>query len=152
MKRPLPIPVRVEPAGVSRVEGAALATGTIGGGVTAILAEIATLLERLVAGGEPAAIDLKSLPMSPADRQSLVGALGPGEVTITLEANGDSTIRETGVQGVWWTEHHDCQGELIAAFIEIARVPTILPVETPELQRGAERLRAAAAARWALSR
>lgn len=141
MKHPSPISIRVE--------GACGASGTIGGGVTAILAEIATLLDRLAAGGEPAAIDLRSLPMSPADRQQLIDALGSGEVTITMLVDGDSTIRETGVPGVWWTEHRDRDGELIAAFIEVARVPTIVAAETPELQRGAQQLRARVAARRA---
>lgn len=118
---------------------------TIGGGVAAILTEIATLLERVAASGEVAAIDLRSLPMSAADRRRLLEALGPGEVEITLRADGDSSIRETGVQGVWWTEHRDRNGALIACYIEIARVPEILPVPEEELRRGAERLRAARA-------
>lgn len=116
---------------------------TIGGGVAAILTEVATLLERVAATGEAAAIDLRSLPLNAADRRRLLEALGPGEVEITLRADGDSSIRETGVQGVWWTEHRDRNGVLIACFIEIARVPEILPVPDEELRRGAERLREA---------
>ncbi|MDE2148938.1 MAG: hydrogenase expression/formation protein [Gammaproteobacteria bacterium] len=131
------IPIRIE-----RPDFAAMA-GTIGGGVTAILAEIAALLDRLAAGDEPQAIDLKSLPMNPGDREQLIEALGSGEVAITLYADGESTIRETGVHGVWWTEHRDGDGEVTAAFIEIARVPGILIVDSDELQRGAERLRSA---------
>lgn len=132
------IPVRIEgPRPVPE-------TGTIGGGVVAILNEIAALLEQVAATGEAAAIDLRSLPMSPADRVQLLEALGPGEVEITLRADGDSSIRETGVQGVWWTEHRDRNGAVIASFIEIARVPEILLVPSEQLRGGAERLRAAA--------
>jgi hypothetical protein len=116
-------------------------TGTIGGGVAAILTEIASLLERVAASGDSAAIDLRSLPMSPSDRQSLEEALGRGEVEIVLHADGESRIRETGVQGVWWTEYRDRNGAVIAAFIEIARVPGILIVPPEELTRGAVRLR-----------
>jgi hydrogenase-1 operon protein HyaF len=136
-----------------RVEGheAPADTGTIGGGVSAILSEIATLLDQVAESGEAAAIDLRSLPMSPADRACLIEALGPGEVRITLEADGESTIRETGVHGVWWTEHRDRNGAVIAAFIEIGRVPEILVLPGEDLRRGAGRLRnavrAAAAAR-----
>lgn len=119
-------------------------TGTIGGGVAAILTEIATLLDRVAATGEAAAIDLRSLPMSPADRTQLLEALGPGEVEVVLKADGDSSIRETGVQGVWWTEHRDRNGAVIAAFIEVARVPEILIVPAEDMLRGAERLRTAA--------
>jgi len=129
------IPVRVEQ------RPAAAATGTIGGGVAAILTEIATLLERLAATGESAAIDLRSLPMSPSDRERLTQALGRGEIDIVLHADGDSSIRETGVQGVWWTEYRDCDGEVLAAFIEITRVPEILIVPVGELTRGAVQLR-----------
>lgn len=129
------IPVRVErPA-------AAQDTGTIGGGVAAILTEIATLLERVAATGESAAIDLRSLPMSPAERERLAETLDRGEVEIILRADGESLIHETGVQGVWWTEHRDRSGAVIAAFIEIARVPEILIVPGEELTRGAARLR-----------
>jgi hypothetical protein len=120
--------------------------GTIGGGVKAILTEVATLLERLASGGEPGAIDLQSLPMNPAERAQLLEALGSGEVTITLRADGESTMRETGVSGVWWSEYRDRGGELIAAFIEIARVPAIVPVETDELRRGVAQLRSGIAA------
>jgi HupH hydrogenase expression protein, C-terminal conserved region len=138
------IPVRIEgPPAVAE-------TGTIGGGVIAILNEIATLLEQVASTGESAAIDLRSLPMSPGDRAQLLEALGPGEVEITLRADGDSCIRETGVQGVWWTEHRDRNGAVIAGFIEIARVPEILLVPGEELLRGAGRLRASARARVAL--
>ena len=139
MSRLTEIPVRFE----SRAEAAP--DGTIGGGVTAILMEIATQLDQLAAGGEPGAIDLRSLPMSPDDRAQLLEALGPGEVTITLETDGESCIRETGVHGVWWGEYRDRGGEVIAAFIEIARVPTILPVESDELRRSAQQLRAGVA-------
>jgi hydrogenase-1 operon protein HyaF len=144
MNRLSKIPIRVErPVSTP-------STGTIGGGVSAILIEIASLLERLADGGEPGAIDFRSLPMSADDRTRLLEALGPGEVLITLQADGESTIRETSVQGVWWNEHHDRGGELIASFIEVARVPTILPVESDELRRGAQRLRdgIAVAAPW----
>jgi hydrogenase-1 operon protein HyaF len=132
------IPIRIIPRALPP-------STTIGGGVTAILIEIAAQLDRLANGGEPSAIDLRSLPMSPADREQLLKALGPGEVTITLQGDGESTINETGIQGVWWSEYRDRGGELIAGFIEIAQVPTILPVERDQLRRGAQQLRADAA-------
>ena len=132
------IPIRIVPRTLTA------ATGTIGGGVTAILIEIASQLDRLANGGEPSAIDLRSLPMSPGDREQLQQALGPGEVTITLQGDGESTIRETGIQGVWWSEYRDRGGELIAGFIEIAQVPAILPVEPEQLRRGAQQLRSVA--------
>jgi hydrogenase-1 operon protein HyaF len=133
------IPIRVEN------QDAAASTGTIGGGVTALLVEIASLLDRLADGGEPSAIDLRGLPMSLADRERLLRDLGEGEVAIALQADGESTIRETGVRGVWWVQHRDRGGEVLAEFIEIARVPGILLVDEDELHAGAQRLRAGVA-------
>lgn len=114
----------------------------IGAGVTAILAEIAALLERVAAGGAAGQIELCGPTCSTQTRAQLLQALGPGEVLIRLEADGESTIRETSVQGVWWNEHTDRCGNLLAAFLEVARVPAILPVDSEQLRRGAERLRA----------
>jgi hydrogenase maturation protease len=65
------------------------------------------LLERLAESQIPAAIDLRSLPMSPQDRIELQRALGEGEVQATVTADGLSTIRETRISGVWWVEHRD---------------------------------------------
>ena len=117
----------------------------------AILSELASLLERLAKAEEPAAIDLRSLPMSAQDRVELRRALGEGEVQATLTAEGISNIRETRVPGVWWVEHHDRNGELIAELIEVTRMPLILMSATDEIASGAsalrEQLAAAAAAR-----
>lgn len=129
------IPVRVEFE--PRMED----SSTIGGGVTAILGEIAMRLECLAADGVPGAIDLRTLPMSADDRRRLSEALGEGEASILLEIDGVSSIRETGVPGVWWNEHHDRSGRVTADYIEIASVPAILPVETGEISRAAADLR-----------
>ena len=124
------ISVRVEPAngGISpvaagAVTAGAVAAGGLGGGVAAILTELVTLLERLAESDIAAAIDLRSLPMSPQDRVELERALGDGEVQATVTAQGVSTIRETRISGIWWVEHRDPQGELIAELLEVTRVP-----------------------------
>jgi hydrogenase-1 operon protein HyaF len=132
MSRLAEIPIRIEPPAAS---------GGLGGGVTAILNEIVRLLERLASLGEPAAIDLRSLPMSPYDRTELQRALGEGEVQATLNAEGVSRIRETRVPGVWWVEHRDRQGELIAELLEVSRVPEILASASDEIAAGARALR-----------
>jgi hydrogenase-1 operon protein HyaF len=132
MSRLAQIPIRIEPA--------AAADG-LGGGVTAVLHEIVTLLERLATVAEPAAIDLRSLPMSPQDRAELQRVLGEGEVQATLNAEGISRIQETRVPGVWWVEHRDRQGELIAEMIEVTRVPEILASASDEIAAGARALR-----------
>lgn len=132
------IPIRVEPA----APATPATTGTIGGGVNAILSEIAARLERVARGDGPDAIDMRTLPISEDEREQLRRALGVGEVSITLRTDGESTIRETAIRGVWWNQFRDIDGQLIAEFIEVAPVPGILPVPADELRKGAQQLRA----------
>jgi HupH hydrogenase expression protein len=139
MSRLTEIPIRIEPA--ARIATPAV-VGGLGGGVAAILSELVTLLERLVNGEAPGAIDLRSLPMSPRDRAELQQVLGDGEVQATVNAQGLSKMRETRVSGVWWIEHFDQQGELIAELIEVSRVPQILSSASDEIAAGARALRA----------
>ena len=143
MSRLTDIPIRIEP--LVAIEPP-IPVGGLGGGVVAILSELVTLLDRLVGGESPGAIDVRSLPMSPLDRTELQRALGAGEVQATLDAQGRSTIRETRVSGVWWIEHFDQQGELIAEMIEVARVPAILSSAPDEIAASARDLRARIAA------
>ena len=138
------IPVRIEGpalAGGSAPSARPGASGGLGDGVKAILTEIVNLLERLARGQNPAAIDLRSLPMSPADRSELQCALGEGEVRATIQTQGLSIVRETGTCGVWWVEHRDAQGELKAELLEVAHVPAILSSATDEIAAAALALR-----------
>jgi hydrogenase-1 operon protein HyaF len=139
------IPIRIESADriqSPRVTESPRAVAGLGGGVMAILAELVGLLERLASGELPATIDLRSLPMSPQDRVALQGVLGNGEVQATLDALGLSSIRETRVPGIWWVEHRDPHGELIAESIEVTRMPQILVSAVEEIVAGAAALRA----------
>ncbi len=110
-------------------------------GVNAVLSEVIQGLERLAAGGEPRTIDLRSLPLNPVERERLRALLGDGEVDVTLDLEGVSRVRETGAAGVWWIEHRDAGGELIAEMLEIARVPDILNTDPEDLGRSAGALR-----------
>jgi hydrogenase-1 operon protein HyaF len=142
------IPVRIEAA--VRIESPAVAGG-LGGGIDAILSELVSLLERLADGNSPGAIDLRSLPMSPQDRAELQRVLGDGEVQATVNARGLSKVRETRVSGVWWIEHFDLQGESVAEFIDVSRVPEILASASDEIAADARDLRARIASRPARS-
>lgn len=137
------IPIHVEPT------GSPLPSSALGAGLAAILSELASLLEALRRSGAESAIDLRSLPLGPDDLDRLQRLLGTGEVDIRIEANGESRIRETAVCGLWWTEHRDAAGALLAVLIEVARVPSILPAADEDLALGAIRLRADAAAQSA---
>jgi hydrogenase-1 operon protein HyaF len=116
-------------------------SGGLGHGVSAILAELATLLEQLEESQTPAAIDLRSLPMSPQDRAELERVLGDGEVQATVKADGLSSIRETGVSGIWWVTHCNAQGESIAELLEVTRVPEMLASAPDEIAAAVRALR-----------
>ena len=132
MSRLLDIPIRVEQP---------VRTGGLGGGVAAILSELVGMLEILAGGGPPATIDMRSLPMSPQDRIELQSVLGNGEIVATLAADGLSAFRETRVSGVWWVEHRDRHGELIAELLDVARFPPILQSDLGEIRASALQLR-----------
>ncbi len=140
MSRLSDIPVRVE--GLLQAAAPDPTPAGLGRGLGALLSELATQLERLAVSDESAMIDLSSLPMSAADRLELQRALGNGEVQATLEAQGTSTARETGVAGVWWIEHRDAHGALIAELLEVARYPQILASAPDEIVSAAAALRA----------
>lgn len=120
--------------------------GGLGGGVHAVLAELATLLDDLAEHEIGGTIDLRSLPMEAQDRQALNLALGEGEVRATLDADGLSHFRETGVPGVWWVEHRDRSGAVVAELLEVATVPAILTCAPDEIAEGRDLLRARIAA------
>lgn len=138
------IAIRIEgPAlpGGPAPSGGPARSGGLGNGVSAILAELATLLEQLAESQTPAAIDLRSLPMSPQDRTELERVLGDGEVQATVKADGLSSMRETSVSGIWWVTHCNPLGEPIAELLEVTRVPEMLASAPEEIAAAARALR-----------
>ncbi|MGO9930254.1 MAG: hydrogenase expression/formation C-terminal domain-containing protein [Steroidobacteraceae bacterium] len=144
MSRLAEIPIRIEgPAlpGGSVPSCDSERSGGLGNGVSAVLAELATLLEQLAESQVPAAIDMRSLPMSPLDRSELQRVLGDGEVQATVNSSGLSSIRETSFPGIWWVTHRDAQGETIAELLEVTRVPQMLSSASDEIAAAARALR-----------
>jgi hydrogenase-1 operon protein HyaF len=92
----------------------------------AVLRQVEAGLERLLAGGEPASLDLSHEPLGPADRRRLQEALGDGEVSARIATLGITEVRETGVRGVWWVTHRNERGALVGELLELAEVPEIL--------------------------
>jgi hydrogenase-1 operon protein HyaF len=127
------------------LEDIPVAVATPGGQLTgqaeAVLREVATLLERLTSHGEQGSIDLRSLPLSAADRSWLRERLGKGEVSISLAAGGASSLTETGLAGVWWVEHRDEQDEMCGEFIEVAAVPALVAAHPEDMASALARLR-----------
>ena len=109
--------------------------------VIALLNEITTLQDAYLSSGVVGQIDLKSLPLTEAEYETLKTILAKGEVNATLETLGKTQVQETQVPGVWWIRHHDINNNLIAELIEICRIPEILGVENDEIRQGAQALR-----------
>ncbi len=109
-------------------------TGTIGGGVKAIGFEILAHLERYLENGEPAAIDMRSLPMAPNEYTELMEMLGEGELDLTIDMRGPSRFRETAYPGVWWIQHKGPDDRVLSEYIEINRIPDFLCTQTDQIE------------------
>ena len=110
------------------------------GNAPPLLRELAEQVKRLLATGEASAIDLSALPLTPADLDWLREKLGTGEISVTLQANGESTLNETACPGVWWVTHHNEQGAVTSQFIEVALVPELVKAHPQDVQIGYEYL------------
>lgn len=108
----------------------------------AVLAEIAVGLEQLLAGAGTQRIDIRSLPLTDADRAALRAALGTGEIRAELDVSGPSLVEETGFSGVWWITHKGREGQMLAELIEITYVPEVLSSHTDDVAQGLARLTA----------
>lgn len=141
MSAPRPTPTR------QGVSGAAVAVPPCAGAqltglADAVLREIETLLAALIETGADGAVDLRSLPMTDADRADLKRRLGVGEVRAALEISGPSSVEETEIPGVWWIRHEDGAGQVASELIAVTRVPEILISHPDDIAAGAGRLRA----------
>jgi hydrogenase-1 operon protein HyaF len=126
------IPVHVVPA--------ASAQAGLSGNAPPLLHELLAMGRRLLASGETSAIDLASLPLTPADLDWLREQLGQGEIAVTLQANGESTLEETACPGIWWITHRNEQGAVTTQLLEVAFVPELVQAHPQDVQRGLEYL------------
>ena len=110
------------------------------GNAPPLLRELAEQVKRLLDTGEPSAIDLSALPLTPTDLHWLQEKLGTGEISVTLRANGESTLDETACPGVWWVTHHNEQGAVTSQFIEVTFVPELVKAHPQDVQIGQEYL------------
>lgn len=108
--------------------------------VLAILHEITAHLQKLLSDNQPELIDLMGF-LSDTEREALKHILGVGEVSVTLETLGVSTIYETLVPGVWWISHSSIDNQPISENIEITRIPAILKSDDLDIQDGIEALK-----------
>ncbi len=112
----------------------------LSGNARVLLGEISACLKKLLNQGESTTIDLLAMPLNAADLDWLRQRLGNGEVLITLDADGKSTLQETNCPGVWWVQHHNPAGGVMSAFIEITPVPALARAHPDDMRNGLERL------------
>jgi hydrogenase-1 operon protein HyaF len=112
----------------------------LSGNAPPLLREVVELVRRLLETGESSTIDLSALPLTPADLDWLQAMLGAGEISITLQASGESTLNETACSGVWWVTHHNENGTVTAQFIEVAFVPELVKAHPQDVQIGLDYL------------
>ncbi|MEJ2622465.1 MAG: hydrogenase expression/formation protein [Candidatus Thiodiazotropha sp.] len=112
------------------------------GNVLPILHEILQALQRFSSQAEPHCIDLRSLPFGPGDEEQLLNLLGRGEIRMTMDALGESTLWETAFSGVWVVDHRNAEGERVALQIEIGSVPEIVFSQQEDIVDAINRLEA----------
>lgn len=105
-----------------------------------ILNEIKHGLDRLLEGGHATIIDLQRMPFYVHDERYLRDVLGEGEVSATINTLGKSTVRESGVAGVWWITHYDEAGFVLGKYIEVTIVPQVLRSQQQDIRRGLRKL------------
>lgn len=115
-------------------------TEQITGMARSILAEVARMLEALADTGATGAIDLRSLPLTEADREQLEEGLGRGEVAVELDLAGQSTVWETSYAGVWWIRHRGAANKISSEEIAICPVPEILLSHPADIKAAALRI------------
>jgi hydrogenase-1 operon protein HyaF len=115
-------------------------TDGLTGNAPPLLRELAEQVRRLLDTGETSSIDLSALPLTPADLDWLREKLGEGEIAVTLQANGESTLNETACSGVWWVTHRNEQGAVTSQFLEVAFVPELVKAHPQDVAIGQETL------------
>ena len=104
------------------------------GNVRPLLHEIRHALRQLLDTGETTSIDLRGLPMAAGEQERLIGFLGKGEISVQLNALGNSEIIETSFPGIWLIVHYNSNQEIMGKFIEITRIPGILEAQTGDME------------------
>lgn len=109
--------------------------------VSSLFAEIADALARFAETGEIHKIDLRSLPMTEADRTEIDERLGVGEVRADLAVIGRSEVWETAYAGVWRVRHYGALDAIAADEVVIASAPDILFTHRDDARAAAKRLK-----------
>lgn len=125
---------------MKRDAGAPCMTTQSTGMAWSILTEIRQLLDALNEKGTVGSIDLRSLPMTDADREQLENLLGRGEVHAELDLAGTSEVWETAYAGVWWIRHKGAADKIACEEIAVTAIPEILITHPVDIEAAAARL------------
>lgn len=117
-----------------------------GASARAIVSQIRSCAERLVAQGESSSIDLRFLKSMPEERAILAKLLGRGEVSAVVAAIGRSEIQETAIPCVWWLRHLNGDSETVGESIEVTDIPELLVGDRSAVAVGLEALSAGSSA------
>jgi len=126
---------------MKRDSSAPCMTGNPTGMAFSILAEISQLLTTLSERGEAGAIDLRSMPLTDADRDQLEEILGRGEIRAELELTGASEVWETAYHGVWWIRHKGAGDKIATEEIAVTPVPEILKTHPADIAAASRQIR-----------
>ena len=74
------------------------------------------------------------------DYEQLERILGDGEVNVTIDSLGPSTIRETAIPGIWWTTHRNADDEILTELIEVTELPDLLKTPQEDIVEAPARL------------
>jgi hydrogenase-1 operon protein HyaF len=126
---------------MKRDSGAPCVTDRATGMALSVLAEVGRMLETLAETGQAGSIDLRSLPLTDADRLELEELLGSGEVRAEMELAGASEVWETSYPGAWWIRHRGAGGKIATEEIAVCPVPEILITHPVDIQAASRKLR-----------
>ena len=87
----------------------------------------------LLESGNTSIIDLRSIPLAPGEEETIINALGQGEVHARLDALGRSDIYETVYSGVWLVTHYNENETVVGRFIEVTELPDILKSQREDM-------------------
>jgi len=116
---------------MKRNESAPCMSGHPTGMAYSVLAEIGQLLTTLSERGETGAIDLRSLPMTDADRGQLEEILGRGEVRAELDLAGASEV----------IRHKGAGDKIATEEIAVTPMPEILMTHPADIAAASRRIR-----------
>ena len=129
----------MKPDSGKRDNGAACMSGTTGM-AWSVLTEIGQMLKTLAEKGKAGSIDLRSIPMTDADREHLENILGRGEVRAELDLAGASEVWETAYAGVWWVRHRGAGNKIACEEIAVTPIPEILLTHPVDIEAAASRI------------